>query len=101
MAVPATARLIVVVAAAALGALFAAGCGLAAVFELQGFGGPRDSDPRPLYIATMALGVVACVLVPLVLWRVLLPDTAPAAKVIVIVVAVLAALGLLGVAAAA
>ena len=93
-------KVIVVFAAAALGALLAAGCGLAALFELQGFGTPRDSEPRALYIAALTLAAVACVLVPLGLWRVLLPDTAPATKVLVIVAASLVVLGMLGVAAA-
>ena len=44
-------KVIVVFAAVALGALLATGCALAVLFELQGFGTPRDSDPRPLYIA--------------------------------------------------
>ena len=94
------AKVIVVLAASALGALLAAGCGLAALFELQGFGRPRDSDPRTLYVVALILGAAACVLVPLALWNVLLPDAAPGAKIIVIVAGLLVVLGVLGVAAA-
>ena len=93
-------KVIVVFAAAALGALLAAGCALAVLFELQGFGTPRDSDPRPLYIAALTLALLACVLVPLGLWRLLLPETAPATKVLVVVAVSVLVLGLLGIAAA-
>ena len=44
-------RGLAVAGAAALGALFAVGCVLAALFEAQGFGGDRDSDPRRLSAA--------------------------------------------------
>lgn len=70
-------RAVVVAAAVALGALFAFGCVLAALFEAQGFG-DRDSDPRTWYLVAMAAGFVACVAVPVALWRILLPRSAPA-----------------------
>jgi hypothetical protein len=65
------ARLLVVVVAVALGALFALGCVVAALFEVQGFG-DRDGDPSRGYLAALALGFSACVVVPAVLWRRLL-----------------------------
>jgi hypothetical protein len=69
---------LVVAVASALGALFAIGCLLAALFEVQGFGRPRDTDPRAGYLFLLALGLAACVVVPVALWRRLLPDSAPA-----------------------
>jgi len=44
-----------------LSGLFALGCALAALFEIQGFGGPRDQGPRPLYLIALAVGFVLCV----------------------------------------
>jgi hypothetical protein len=69
---------LVVAAAVALGALAAVGCLIEALFEAQGFGRPRDTDPRPGYLALLALGFVASVTVPAALWRALLPGSAPA-----------------------
>jgi hypothetical protein len=69
---------LVVAVAVGLGALLAAGCLLAALFEAQGFGAPRDTDPRAGYLALLALGFVASVAVPALLWRWLLPGSAPA-----------------------
>ena len=68
---------IVVVAAASLCALFGVGFLLGALFEAQGFG-RRSSEPREWYLALMAVGFVACVAVPVALWRRLLPGNAPA-----------------------
>ncbi len=68
---------LVVAAAAALGALFAVGCVIAALFEVQGFGRPRDTDPRTGYLILLALAFAACVAVPVALWRWLLPASAP------------------------
>jgi hypothetical protein len=68
---------LVVVAAAALGALFAIGCLIAALFEVQGFGRPRDTDPRAGYLFLLALAFAACIAVPVWLWRWLLPESAP------------------------
>ena len=56
----------------ALGALAAFGCLVAALFEIQGFGGPRDQGPRSGYLVELALGFAASVLVPVWLWRRLL-----------------------------
>jgi uncharacterized BrkB/YihY/UPF0761 family membrane protein len=67
-----------VAVAAALGALVAAGCVIAALFEAQGFGRERDTDPRAGYLLLLALGLAACVAVPVWLWRTLLPESAPA-----------------------
>lgn len=65
-------RVLVVTAAVALGALFAVGFLISALFELQGFGGPRDQGPRPGYLVELAIGFGACVGVPILLWRRLL-----------------------------
>ena len=51
----------------ALGTLAAFGCLLAALFEVDGFGGPRDQGPRPGYLIVLALGFVASVLIPVLL----------------------------------
>ena len=71
-------RGLVVLAAVALGALTLFGCVIAALFEVQGFGRPRDGDPRNGYLLLLALGAVASVAVPAWLWRLLLPRSAPA-----------------------
>ena len=71
-------KTVAVPASVALGALFAVGCALAALFEWQGFGGPRDTDPRTGYLLLLALGFVASVVVPAFVWRRLLPESAPA-----------------------
>lgn len=71
-------KALVVAAAVGLGALFAFGCVVAALFEVQGFGGSRDSDPSDGYLFLLALGFVACVAAPALLWRWLLPRSAPA-----------------------
>lgn len=68
---------LVVAVATALGALFAVGCVIAALFEVQGFGRPRDTDPRTGYLLLLALGFAACVAVPAFVWRLLLPGSAP------------------------
>lgn len=66
---------LIVVAAVALGALFAFGSVVAAIFEVRGFG--RDGDPRLGYLFLLALGFVGSVGIPWFLWRVLLPHSAP------------------------
>ncbi len=76
----ATVKYAIVVAACLLGALGALGCGLAALFELDGFGRSGE-DPRPLYLLALAVGLAASIAAPVVLWRVLLPETAPPAIV--------------------
>ena len=50
--------------ALALGMLAAIGCLLAALFEVQGFGGPRDQGPRVGYHVELAVAFVAAVLIP-------------------------------------
>jgi hypothetical protein len=50
---------------------------VAALFELEGFG-DRDGDPSGLYLLALAEGFAACVGVPLLAWRALLPRSAPA-----------------------
>ena len=67
---------LIVVTAVALGALFAFGSVLAALFEVQGFGS-RSGDPRLGYLFLLALGFVGCVVIPWLLWRQLLPESAP------------------------
>ncbi len=67
---------LIVAAAVALGALFAFGSVLAALFEVQGFGS-RSGEPRTGYLALLGLGFVASVAVPWWLWHQLLPGSAP------------------------
>jgi len=55
--------------AVGLGALAGVGCLLAALFEVQGFGGPRDQGPRVSYLVELAVTFVAAVLIPVLLWR--------------------------------
>lgn len=71
-------RVLVVLVAAGLGALLALGCFVAALFELEGFGGPRDEGSRAGYLALLGLGLVVSVGAPLLLWRALFPASAPA-----------------------
>lgn len=54
----------VVLIAACIGALSAIGCLLALLFERDGFGRPRDSQPRTWYLALMAIGLVLSLVVP-------------------------------------
>ena len=79
-------KAIVVAAAVALGALFAFGSVLSALFEAQGFG-DRDSDPRTWYLVAMGAAFVACIAVPVALWRLLLPRSAPAFPLAAVVAA--------------
>jgi hypothetical protein len=62
-------KYLVVVTSIAVGALFAVGFLLAALFEVQGFGGPRDQPPRTGYVLELAVGFVACVAIPTLLAR--------------------------------
>lgn len=82
--------------ASAGGAVVIVGCLLAGLFEIQGFGTPRDTDPRTGRLALFAAGTAAGVAVPLALWRILLPDRAPATGAVVFVVAVVLVVALLG-----
>jgi hypothetical protein len=86
----------VVAVATALGALFAVGCVLAALFEAQGFGRPRDTDPRTGYLLLLAVALVACVGVPYALWRRLLPERAPS-FVLAFAAAVVGVIAILGI----
>ena len=89
-------RGLVVAVAGAVGALFAMGCVLAALFEAQVFGGERDTDPSTGYLLLLAAAFVACVGVPFWLWRRLLPGSAPRAVLVfaVIMAGVIAILGI-------
>lgn len=88
-------RGVVVAGAAALGALFASGCLLAAHFEATGFT-RRDAEPRFGYLALLALAFAASIVIPFALWRRLLPDAAPGwtLAAVVAVVGVVAILGM-------
>ncbi|WP_298993100.1 hypothetical protein [uncultured Pseudokineococcus sp.] len=55
------------------GLLVVVGCALALVFEVQGFGVPRDAEPRTWHVLGYATGALAGVLVPTVTACVLLP----------------------------
>ena len=89
-------KAVVVAALVVLGALFAVGCALAAVFESQGFGGPRDTVPRLGYLLLLALGFVASVVVPAFVWRRLLPESAPA-LILAFIAAFVGAIPVLGI----
>ena len=93
-------KVIVVVAVALAGALAALGCLLAGLFELQGFGRPRDADPRAGYLAVLGLGLFASVMIPLGLWAVLLPESSPAVRWLGLAAAGVVVLAVLGIAAA-
>lgn len=66
-------RALTVVVGLALGALCAVGVLVAALFERDGFG-DRDGEPSTAYLLALAVGLVASVGLPLVLWRMLLPS---------------------------
>jgi hypothetical protein len=87
-------RYLVVVSCATLGALFAVGCVLAALFEAQGFGGPRDQPPRTGYLLELAVAVAACIAIPAFLARRLLH--AGPGLIIAATAAVIGALAILG-----
>ena len=69
----AAARMLIVGLGMALGALFAVGCLIAALFERDGFG-DRDGEASAGYLLALALGVAASLGLPLALWRALLPS---------------------------
>jgi ABC-type sugar transport system permease subunit len=81
--------------AAGLGALFAIGSVLAAMFEVQGFGRP-PSDPRPLYLASLALAFFASIAVPVLLARWLLPQRGGPVGTVLLAVGAVGAVALLG-----
>ena len=87
---------VVVAVAVGLGALAAVGCLLAALFEVQGFGRPRDAEPRTGYLVELAVGFVASVAIPALLARWLLPRGGSALFVIAAVIAVGGVLLILG-----
>ena len=66
-------RALTVILGLALGALCAVGVLVAALFERDGFG-DRDGEPSTAYLLALAVGLVASVGLPLVLWRMLLPN---------------------------
>lgn len=70
---------------------------LAALFEVQGFGRPRDAEPRTGYLVELAVGFVASVAIPALLARWLLPRGGPALLVIAGVIAVGGVLLILGI----
>ena len=80
-------RPLAVVAATAAGALAAIGFWLAALFELDGFGTERDTDPRASYIALYAIGFLVSVGAPLALWRRLYPGSSLASGAAALVLA--------------
>jgi hypothetical protein len=88
---------VVVVAAVGVGALAAVGCLLAALFEVQGFGRPRDAEPRTGYLVELAVGFVASVAIPALLARWLFPRGGPALYLIAGVIAVGGVLLILGI----
>lgn len=59
-----TVTTVVASVALVLGLIGAIGCFIAALFERDGFGRPRDSEPRSWYLALLVLGVVTCIAVP-------------------------------------
>ena len=68
----AAARGLTVAAGFGLGALLALGCLVAAMLEADGFGAP-GGEPRPAYLAALAIGLTASLAAPVVLLRLLLP----------------------------
>lgn len=71
--------------------------GLDLLFESQGFGTPRDAGPRVARLLASGAILVVSVVCPFVVWRVLLPKSAPAVWVIVAIGAVATVLVVLGV----
>ena len=65
-------RVLTVIVGMALGALCAVGVLLAALFERDGFG-DRDGEPSTAYLLALAVGLLASVGLPLVLWRMVFP----------------------------
>ena len=57
-------RVLACVVAVAVGVLVVGGCLLSIYFEVVGFGGPRDTGPRPGVAAPLVVGVAAGILVP-------------------------------------
>jgi hypothetical protein len=70
-------KAVVTVVVIALGTLAAVGCLLAALFEQDGFGSPRDQGPRTGYLVELGAGFVASVVIPAVVCRRLFPGSGP------------------------
>jgi hypothetical protein len=51
------------------------GCSLALLFELQGFGTPRDQGPRTLYVSALVGGSILSLLAPVLTWKLLAKGT--------------------------
>lgn len=58
--------------AVVVGVFVTLGCLLAGYLELEGLGHPRETNPRPLYMAALAFGASAGLVVPTALCLVLL-----------------------------
>ncbi|MEJ5867140.1 hypothetical protein WDV85_05210 [Pseudokineococcus sp. 5B2Z-1] len=69
----AAARIALVAGLAAAGLLAVVGCGLALLFEVQGFGVPRDTPPRAGHVLGYGTGALAGVVVPAAVAWLLLP----------------------------
>jgi hypothetical protein len=67
-------RIVAVAVVVAGGALAAVGFLFTALFEIQGFGGPRDQGPRAGYLVELSVAFVASVLIPVLVWRRLLDN---------------------------
>lgn len=80
-ALAATGRSTLVVVVCALGGLGGIGSFLVGVFERDGFGRPRDSEPRMWVLALAAAGVAASVLVPAIVAVVVMRASRRAAAV--------------------
>ena len=88
------ARIAVVLLLVAAGVVAVLGSGLALLFEVQGFGGPRDPAPRPGHVLGYGAGALLGVVVPGVVAWLLLPR---GRRWVAVVTAVLAAAVLLAV----
>ena len=81
------------VAACAAGGFVVFGCGLALLFEFDPYWRrPRDAGIDPFYAGALFAGIAAGVAAPWLVWRALLPGSAPAAGVAVGLALALAAL---------
>lgn len=90
-------RIAVVVMSAAAGASAVVGFGLSLLFEVDGFGVPRDTPPRTGYLFGYGAGVLLGVVVPAVVaWR-LLPSGRRWVLAVAAVLAAAVAAALLGI----
>jgi hypothetical protein len=83
-----------VVVASATGTIVVVGSAIAALFERDGFGRPRDTEPRLSYLALLAVAVAFGVAIPVALigWR----TNRRGALVVALVAGAAAGFGLLG-----